>query len=370
MSRLGSCFVVALSSLVAGCGDDVASTGADGMAANAGAGGAGAGGGGGSGGSGGAGVTGYDQAISYTQTRPPFTPLRTVHVSSASELKNAIANLQAGDLVQATAPFTVSGETVISKALSSWAVLDLGSHVTFEYSGGSDVPAVYINRSSHLRIYGGIATTDRTGGGCILSHGLDHVLWWGFYAHDCGGTGLSMFPVTDGGAITNNDFQGEITRAGLNLAWDPHAEKGTGLHGANLDDSGLYPFTDNRFALYVHDEPAGACIEYGSNDVPPVRNTIILKCVNETDVSTTQTGGNAIQFWGVAGQAADIKYLEASNLQGFALYDHGMYSGATLHGVTVEYGRAAKTNLNPRYAGQNPWQKGKGEVYQDVLPAP
>jgi hypothetical protein len=47
-----------------------------------------------------------------------------------------------------------------------------------------------------------------------------------------------------------------------------------------------------------------------------------------------------------------------------------MYTGTTLSGVTDAYGRASNTNLNPRYAGKNPWQTNKGVVYQDANPTP
>ena len=320
-------------------------------------------------------ATDYDTAIAYTQTRPAFTPTRTIDVASASALKSAIANLQPGDLVKATAAFTVSGETVISKQLASWAVLDLGGYVTFEYSGGSNLPAVYLNDSSYLRIYGGIATTDKTGGGGILSHGMNHVLWWGFRVHDTGGTCVSMFPASDGGSIDHVDLQGEMSQCGLNLAWDPHAEKGTGLHGANLEDNGQYPFHDNRFAFYVHDEPAGAAVEYGSAG-PNVgyANTLYLKAINLTDVATQQTGGNGLQLWGVTGLGLDAKYIEVANAQGRAVETGGMYSGASLAAVTVEYGRASNTNLNPQLDGGRlkgyRWDTEAHPVYQNVAPTP
>ena len=66
----------------------------------------------------------------------------------------------------------------------------------------------------------------------------------------------------------------------------------------------------------------------------------------------------------------DIKDLEVANAQGYGLFDGGMYSGTTLSGVTVEYGRATNTNENPRYAGNNPWRTNKNAVYQDTAPTP
>jgi hypothetical protein len=311
----------------------------------------------------------YDQAISYAQTRPAFTPAREVDVSTASGLASALSNLQPGDLVKATADFTLSGETIINKRLSAPAVIDLSDYnVKFVYSGGRNYPAVWLNNAENVRIYGGDLSTADTGGACLASYGGQYVTWWGFTAHDCGGTGAAIGTVT--AAAEHNDFQGTIWKVGQNLAWDPHVEKGSGLHCANLDDGGQYSFQDNRFAFFCHDIPTGAAIEYGSRNIAPVRNTIYLKAVNLTFVSLVQTGGNAIQLWGVNGQSADIKYLEVDNAQGYGLFDGGMYSGTTLSGVTDEHGRATDTNLNPRYAGKNPWQTNKGVVYQDANPSP
>jgi hypothetical protein len=312
----------------------------------------------------------YEQAISYTQTRPAFTPTRTVGVSSASQLQTAIANLQPGDLVQATASFTVSGETVIRNRLNAPAELDL-TGVSFVYSGGSNTPAVWLDNPQNLFIYGGDLSTSDTGGTCLLDHGSQYVVWWGFSLHDCGGSGFAAF--TSGAPVAHDDFQGEIWKVGQNLAWDPHVEKGSGEHGAILWDSNYnYPFTDNRFAFFTHDIPTGACVEVGSNlSAPASGNVLYEKCVNATFVSTIQTGGNALQLWGdTSNLGLDVKFLEGDNLEGYAVHDNGVYSGQTTSGVAVEYGRASNTNLNPRYVGQNPWQKNFGEVYGDLLPAP
>lgn len=313
----------------------------------------------------------YEQAISYTSTRPSFTPSRTVPVSSASELLAAIANLQPGDLVEATTAFTVSGETIIKNRLSAPAELDL-TNVHFVYGGGENLPAVWLANAENLYIFGGDMTTVGTGGTCLLDYGSQHVLWWGFYAHDCGSGGFSAMPV--GAAVSGDDFQGEITRVGQNLARDPHPEKGTGIHAALLWDSGTgYPFTDNRFAFYVHDIPTGAGVEVGNPvPAPATGNVLYLRAVNLTDVSTVQTGGNGVEFWGAGQLGMDVKYLEVENAQGRALDANDLYPGSTLSGVTVEYGRASRTNLNANLnEPQNalPWDPRGGVVYQTVDPA-
>ena len=318
----------------------------------------------------------YDRAISYTKTRAPFTPRRTIDVRSASQLRSAISGLRAGDLVRATADFTVSNSSsdalIIKNRLSAPAVIDLTRHtVRFVYSGHKNDNAVWLDNPENVRIYGGELSTSGTGGDCLRNYGGQHVTWWYFTAHDCGGTGAAFL---GGQAPTeHDDFNGTIWKVGQNLAWDPHTEKGTGLHCVNLDDNNIYPFQHNRFAFYCHDISSGAAIEYGAAwraDPKPVRNTIYLLAVNLTEVAKIQTGGNGIQFWGVNDQSAEVKFIQVDNAMGYALWDGGMNSGTSLRGVTVVDGRASNTNQNPRYAGQNPWSSRLGEVYESVRPAP
>jgi hypothetical protein len=315
----------------------------------------------------------YEEAIAYTQSRPAFAPVRTVEVGSASELRSAIAHLQPGDLVEAVAPFTVEGETIVDSRLASPAVLDL-SGVSFVYSGGQNVPALYLGNPENVRIYGGDFTTSSTGGYCINMHGGQHVLFWGFYAHDCGASGVLITPV--GAPVSNDDFQGQIARAGQNLAWDPCAEKGACFHGANLWDSGsAYAFTDNRFAFYIHDQASGAGVEVG-NSVSALAggNVLYEKAVNLTFVSTRQTGGNGLQLHGVSGLGLDVKYLEVDNAEGRALDSNGIYDKVLgLLGVTTEYGRSSNTNENAALnepSNTLPWDWRGGVLYQDVLPTP
>lgn len=309
----------------------------------------------------------YANATSYTRQRPAFTPTRIIEVRDATELQTAISNLRPGDLVTATARFTVNGITVIKNRLSSPAELDL-TGISFVYAGGANHPALWLNNALNLYIYGGSLSTAGTGGNCLTDHGSQHVLWWGFYLHDCGGSGFAAF--TTGGSVDHDDFEGVITRVGQTLAWDPHSEKGTGVHGAILWDAATnYSFTNNRFAFYAHDIPTGACVELG-NDQPSSQaqgNVLYEKCVNETEVATRQTGGNGLQLWGDTDTLGlDVKYLEVDNAQGRALDCEGLYPGHTLSGVTVEYGRASRTNLNPRYAGQSPWDVRGGAAYWSV----
>jgi len=318
----------------------------------------------------------YGQEIAYTRKRPAFSPRRTIKVRSASQLLAAISNLQPGDLVKATTSFTVANSAgpalIIKNRLSAPAEIDL-TGVKLIYTGNQQNNAVWLNNASNLNIFGGDISTSDTGGVCLRDYGSQHVLWWGFTAHDCGATGFQAQAI--GGPVDHNDFQGTIWKVGQNLAWDPHTEKGTGLHAANLWDANqTNAFTNNRFAFYAHDIPVGACVEFGNNQGVATGNVLYLKCVNETEVAQTQTGGNALQLWGNINNTTratlDVKYLEGDNLQGFAYRDSGLSSGVDASGVAIRYGRAANTNQNPRYAGQNPWQHHFGEVYYDAVPTP
>jgi hypothetical protein len=86
-------------------------------------------------------------------------------------------------------------------------------------------------------------------------------------------------------------------------------------------------------------------------------------------VAQRQGGGHGLQLWGDTDHLSlDVSYLEVDHAEGLAVNTHGLNPEQSLSGVTVEYGRASKTNLNPRYAGQNPWDAYRGVTYKHVRP--
>lgn len=335
----------------------------------------------------------YASQIAYTNTRPAFTAIRTIGVKDAASLRAAITNLRPGDLVKATAPFTVSvggsaNGLVIARRLTAPAVIDL-TGVSIIYTGGYNFNGVWIRNILNIRIYGGNISTNGTGGSCIGWTGSQHSLWWGFYAHDCGSGGMGIFTAPSSysyaGPVEYNDIQGEVAHFSLNHGkFDPHAEKCTGVHGANLSDSNWYAFDHNRIALNVHDSPCtGGGISFGSNKSSttspsgpiPTTNTIYLKCANLTFVSTIQTGGNCYQTWGYGNRYTDIKYLQADNLTGHPYWAGGLYNktsaGATyLTTDVVDYARATNVRQNSLYARDSNYDKRGGTVFRDVSPLP
>jgi len=308
---------------------------------------------------------------------PAFTAARVVDVYSQSAFNTAWNAIQPGDLISVHG-VTFSGEvTLANKNLAGWAEIHFDPATKFVgVSTVQNVPAVWINNDSYIRFYGGDISDSASGGQAgpgILVYDSSYITWWGFVSHDVGRDGLDIFSVNK--ANSNLDFKGEVYHWGLNLAWDPHAEKGTGLHGANLGDSN-YGMQDSRIALYAHDGAAGAGVEAGGASSTDFfkNNTIYLWCQNLTMVALSQTGGNCLQFWGENVTGNVIKYLEAENLQGRPYETGGMYSGQSLASNTIVYGRAANTNLNQKINDSIPqnvlWDYQFGTIFEDISPTP
>ena len=296
-------------------------------------------------------------------------------VTSAAGLMSAMAGLKCGDLVKATASFTVSSEWEIDQNPTCPAVVEL-SGVTMAYTGSTALPSVWIHDASNIWLYGGDVhgpAAGQPGAGGIAVYRASNIRWWGFHVHDVAHDGLDLFPV--GGPIDGCDFQGEIDHWGGYVADDPHAEKGTGFHGANIADAGTGIVTNTRLALYVHDGPSGAGVQIGapsaSGRISGV--TLYLKAVNLTKRAQSQVAGNAVQEWGAVPIGMRVPYLEADNIQGRANDGQGIYSGVSMAGVRAEFGRATNTNLNPYLSrtesgipASQPWDSRGGQVYLDV----
>lgn len=296
--------------------------------------------------------------------RPRFRPTRTVDVHTAGQFWHAWSRLRPREEIDVHG-VTFSGEAVFRKQLPGWAEVHFDSRTRFTGTPGSNLPAAAIVSSSRIRFYGG-NLTNPTGGVGIIIDDSSWVTWWNFVIHDTASTGLSVRGIDQ--PSTHLDLKGEIYHWGLNLALDTHAEKGTGLHGANLADS---PFgvRNSRFALDVHDGATGAGVEAGGHASTDsfAHNTLYVRCRNLTKVAIRQTAGNCIQLWGINVTYNDFEYIEAEHLTGRPFETGGMYEGQSLQTNQVVYGRAVDTNRNPR-VGPIRWDRGDGTVFQNVLP--
>ena len=281
-----------------------------------------------------------------------FTPTRTIDVYTASDFWSAWNNIAPGDEINVHG-VTFSGEATFSgKQLSDWAEVNFDSATTFSGVSSGNYPAVWVHGDSHIRFYGGTITNRYGGVGTEIADS-SYFTWWNFVIHDTGASGLFVPGLTS--ADDHLDIKGEIYHWGLNLALDPHAEKGTGLQGAMLADA-YYGVKNSRFAIYAHDSAAGSGLSIGGSSSTDGfwGNTVYAWCQNLSMRATSQVAGNCVQVWGNNVSGNDYKYIEGENLQGRPYDANGMNSGQSLSTDTVEYGTASNTNLNPYLAQTEP----------------
>jgi chitodextrinase len=280
------------------------------------------------------GATGYRRL-----DRPAFTPTRVLTATTPAQFSTYLANLQAGDELDVE-PMTISGEVIIRNSLPSYAEIHFGPGVHFSGTEeGSALPAVWIVGARNIRLFGG--DLSNPGGGAILVYDSSGVLWWDFKAHEAGGGCLSVFNVNSGSS--DLDFDGELWECGLDLSYDPHAERGTGQHGAYIGggDTG-YTVSRSKFSLYVHDQPYGAAVQAGSNISG---SEFWIKAVNVAFAAQRQVAGNAIQFWGGALNDITVHAVTGENLAGRVVETGGMYPCCNSN-IVVEYGRGRNVLRN------------------------
>jgi Fibronectin type III domain len=305
------------------------------------------------------GATGY-----RTLVQPPFTPTRTVVATTPAQFTAALADLQAGDKLIVRA-MTITGKATVSKALASPAEIHFDPGVQFTGTAvGSALPAIWIVGAKNIRLYGGDLTNP--GGGAILVYDSTNVLWWHFKAHDAAGGCLSVFNINSGSS--GLDFDGELSRCGLDLSYDPHAEKGTGQHGSYIGGGNTaYTVANSRFSLYVHDQPYGAAVQAGSNISS---SEFWVKAVNVTFNAQSQVAGNALQLWanntGAGNQGLKnltVHKVTGENLAG-RVVEVCCLAGSS--GIVVEYGRGINTMTNPKLNGST-FAPDPAVTYQNVV---
>jgi hypothetical protein len=298
--------------------------------------------------------------------RPRFYPTRTIKVDDVSAFWRAWRGIRPGDEIDVRG-VRFPGEAVFKKQLPDWAEVHFQAGTSFSGRPGANLPAAWISGSSHIRFYGG-RLTNPSGGSGITIQDSSYVTWRNFVISRTGGTGLMVqgIEATD----THLDLKGAISHWGLNLALDPHAVKGTGLHGALLADS-RRGVADSRFALDLHDGAVGSGAELGGAGASDGfwRNTLYLRCRNLTMVAGRWAAGNCAQLWGQNVIGNDFRYLEAENLTGRPYNAGGMDPHQSLATNRVVYGRASHTNLNSAL-GPIRWDRQFGTVFENVSPSP
>lgn len=297
--------------------------------------------------------------------RPRFVATRKVIVHTAGAFWAAWESIRPGEEIDVRG-VTFRGEAVFDRKLAGWAEVHFGRGTTFTGTPGANLPAAWIHDSRNIRFYGGNLTNPRGGTGVTI-YDSSYVTWWGFTIHDTANTGLLVQGIH--APDDHLDFKGQISRWGLNLALDPHSEKGTGLHGANLGDA-VRGVRNSRFALDLHDSAVGSGVEAGGATGTDGfwHNTVYLRCRNLSMRAVLLTAGNCLQVWGDNVVGNNFAFIEAQHIEGRPYDASGVFEGQSLASDRVHYGRAVRTNLNSRI-GKIHWDRENGPtVFANVLP--
>jgi hypothetical protein len=274
-----------------------------------------------------------DSRLAALEQTPPAG--RTVTATTRAELDAALAGLRDGDEVLVTAMDVAGQLNVHDKRVS--ATVRFGSGVRFTGMGGYALNCVWIRNCAGLRLYGGDLSNPQGNGFKIED---SDVLWHGWLAHDLGGHGGICQGLTKPCRV---DLSGVVVRNGMDLSLDPHAEKGTGLHGVYLG-AGSFPVSGS-VVVNVHDLPAGAGVEVGNH----VRDMLLdVNAARLTKVATQQKAGAAIMLWGTDLANVRVRSVVADSVSRVVETD-GL--GTNPPGaIVVEYGRGTNVRLSPSFA--------------------
>jgi hypothetical protein len=328
----------------------------------------------------------FESETAYLNTpRPDLS--NAIVVSSASQFLSAMASATAGQT------YDVLGTVKITSQFNGWNRVVAGGVVNVVLEPGMTLAgdsrtgynAVHLQDSGGWRIWGG-TLANPYGGGIHVYSMPGPFTWTGFTVGQVGGTGLSVFPVpttlSPSGNISNLTLAGVMGSSSENLSYDPHAEKGTGLHCSNIADppygGGGGIVQNSTFAVDCLNQATGAAVEINSNRSS---NVVIfarakhlgfaLPGTTWLGYATTQVAGNVIQLWGGSSAGRlDIRYAEGNDIQGRILETNGVSSGSDISLVSLDYGRATGPILQNPVLSKIAYAVKGGLKLGDALPLP
>jgi len=318
----------------------------------------------------------FASQTAYLNTPKPDLS-KAIVVSSASQFASAMASATAGQTYDVLGTVKIPGEFTGWNRVVSGGVVNVVFEPGAGFTGGAgtQLPAVWIKSSGGWRIWGG-TVSNLTGVGILVYAMPGPFTWTGFSVSQTGGTGVSVLPV--GGNISNLTLAGVSGSSSQNLSYDPHSEKGTGLHAWNLADATGGVLQNSTFACDVLNQATGAGVEIESDRVSNV--VVYARAVNLgfplpgttwTGDAKTQVAGNVIQLWGGSAPGTlDIRYAEGNDIQGRIVETNGVYSGADLSKVGVAYGRATGPILQNSLLSKVAYTVKGGLKLGDTLPLP
>lgn len=297
----------------------------------------------------------FASATAYLRTPAPH-PKRAIKVKSVRGFYRAIGRARAGQTIDVLGNVQIPGEFKgFSRVIRGGTV-----NVVFEkgagFIGGPTplAPAVWIRNAGGWRIWGG-TITNQQGKGILVSEMPGPLVWTGFTVSRTGDQCVAVYP-------SEGDING-ITLAGVagtaipDLDFDPHGEKGTGLHAWNIADAAGGIVENSTFAADTVNQATGAAVQIETDRIGPnvkvfARARHVGFAVPNTSWmgdATLQVAGNVVQLWGGSLPGSlDIAYVEGNDIQG-RLLAVSIDDGADLSRVTVDFGRATgPILLNPR----------------------
>jgi len=292
---------------------------------------------------------------------PYFPSLRhAVRVKTVAGFKRAIARARGGETIDVLGSVHVPGEfkgfnRVIRRGIAN-VVFEPGAG--FTGMGESQTPAVWIRNAGGWRVWGG-TITNPNGNGILVYAMPGPFTWTGFSVSDTGDTCVAVYPV--GGNINGLILKGVAGTMSANLAWDPHKEKGTGIHAWNIGDANGGVVQNSVFAADTLDQATGSAVEIDSGHIGD-NVTVFARATHlglpipgtswDGSAKQQQTAGNVIQIWGATlGGTLDIPYVEGNDIKGRIVQTTGNFPGADLSRGIVAYGRATGPILeNPLFS--------------------
>jgi hypothetical protein len=301
----------------------------------------------------------FGSETAYLDTPPP-QPRDAVRVASAAAFERAVENARAGETILVSGNVRIAGKfTGFNRVIEGGTVdVVLGPGVRFVGGGKEEHPAVWVRDSGGWRIWGG-TITNPVGGGLLFYSLPGPFTWTGFRVRDTADSCVGVLPV--GGNIERLVLAGTTGTARPNLAFDPHSEKGTGIHAWNIADAKEGVVAQSTFAADVVDEAVGAAVQIDTGRIGG-EVTVYARArhlgfavpgTSWTGIARSQVAGNVIQLWGGTPKGTlDLRYVEGADIKGRLVDTHGVYEGANLSRVRVDLARVSGPILqNPLLSG-------------------
>lgn len=319
----------------------------------------------------------FASETAFLAQKPPH-PKRAVLVTSAAAFARAVARARAGQTITVATGVQIPGEFKGFDRVVPGGTVNVVFQGNSGFTGmaGTQLPAVWLRRAGGWRIWGG-TITNPDGIGILVNAMPGPVVWTGFTVHDTGDTCVAVYPAD--GDINGLTMMGQAGTADPDLAYDPHAEKGTGQHAWNIADATGGVVENSIFATDTVNQATGAAVSIDTGQIGP-NVTVYARADNVgfaipgttwTGDAQSQVAGNVVQLWGASIPGSlDIAYIEGSDIQGRLLDTTGVDPGANLSTVHVDLGRATGPILQNPLLSRVAYQTTGGLSLGNVSPTP